>query len=99
MVRVVESADKKAVKGEVTLLKHQLIVQGVTSCLQVAKTASILIIGIYLISRGEINIGSLVAVIQLDDVISVPVEVLTYLQYHFRLEGRSPVSRLKALEK
>ena len=81
MAGTVESADEKAVKGESVLLKHQLIVQGITTFLQVAKTASILLIGIHLISEGEINIGSLVAVIQLADVISAPIEVLAYLRH------------------
>ncbi len=81
MAGTVDSADQKAVRGELTLLKHQLIVQGITTFLQVAKTVSILVIGIRLISIGQINIGSLVAVIQLADVISAPIEVLAYLRH------------------
>lgn len=81
VARTVDSADQKAVRAELTLLKHHLTVQGITIVLQVAKTASVLLIGIHLISKGEINVGSLVAVIQLAEVISAPIEVLAYLRH------------------
>ena len=41
----------------------------------------ILLIGLYLISKKEIDVGSLVAVIQLAEVISAPIEVLAYLRH------------------
>lgn len=77
----VDLADDGIERSETVLLKHQLIVQGITTSLQVTKTVLILIIGIYLISKNEIDIGSLVAVIQLAEVISVPIEVLAYLRH------------------
>lgn len=77
----VDLADDGIVQSETVLLKHQLIVQGITTSLQVAKTVLILIIGIDLISKNEIDIGSLVAVIQLAEVISAPIEVLAYLRH------------------
>ena len=46
-----------------------------------AKTVLILLIGLYLISKREIDVGSLVAVIQLAEVISAPIEVLAYLRH------------------
>ena len=64
-----------------TLLKYQLVTQGITTALQVAKTVLILLIGLYLISKKEIDVGSLVAVIQLAEVISAPIEVLAYLRH------------------
>ena len=77
----VDLADDGIVRSETVLLKHQLIVQGITTSLQVAKTVLILIIGIDLISKNEIDIGSLIAVIQLAEVISAPIEVLAYLRH------------------
>ena len=64
-----------------TLLKYQLVTQGITTALQVAETVLILLIGLYLISKKEIDVGSLVAVIQLAEVISAPIEVLAYLRH------------------
>lgn len=77
----VNLADDGIERSETVLLKHQLIVQGITTSLQVTKTVLILLIGIYLISKNEIDIGSLVAVIQLAEVISSPIEVLAYLRH------------------
>lgn len=74
-------ADDKIVKSERTLLRRQLMVQSVTIFLQVAKTAVILILGIALVRERVIDIGSLVAVIQLAAVISSPIEVLAYLRH------------------
>lgn len=76
----VDSADGIA-RSEMTLLKYQLVTQGITTALQVAKTVLILLIGLYLISKKEIDVGSLVAVIQLAEVISAPIEVLAYLRH------------------
>lgn len=74
-------ADDGIERSETVLLKHQLIVQGITTSLQVTKTVLILLLGIYLVSKNEIDIGSLVAVIQLAEVISAPIEVLAYLRH------------------
>ena len=77
----VDSADDGIARSEMTLLKYQLVTQGITTALQVAKTVLILLIGLYLISKKEIDVGSLVAVIQLAEVISAPIEVLAYLRH------------------
>ena len=77
----ISAANDGIARSEAVLLKHQLIVQGITIFLQVAKTVLILMIGIDLISRNEMDIGSLVAVIQLAEVISGPIEVLAYLRH------------------
>ena len=68
----VDSADDGIARSEMTLLKYQLVTQGITTALQ---------IGLYLISKKEIDVGSLVAVIQLAEVISAPIEVLAYLRH------------------
>ena len=76
-----DSANDDITKSEGALLKRQLIVQGITTFLQVAKTALILIVGIVLISQRKIDVGSLVAAIQLADIMSAPIEVLAYLRH------------------
>lgn len=77
----VNSANREIAGSEKTLLKHQLIIQGITTVLQVGKTVMILIIGIHLVSKRIIDIGSLIAVIQLAEVIGAPIEVLAYLRH------------------
>lgn len=83
----VDRADRQAVLREAALLRRQLLVQSITTCLQVGKTVLILLAGIALIARGRIGVGSLVAVIQLAEMISAPIEVLAYL-IHSRNEAR-----------
>ena len=87
----VDSADDGIARSEMTLLKYQLVTQGITTALQVAKTVLILLIGLYLISKKEIDVGNLVTVIQLAEVISAPIEVLAYLRH-----GRNEVLPLLA---
>lgn len=87
----VDTAGAGAVKSEKTLLKHQLTVYGATAFLQVTKTGMILLTGMALIARKELEIGSLVAVIQLAEVISAPIEVLAHL-----LHGRNEALPLLA---
>lgn len=70
-------------KKESTLLKHQLLIQGITTFLQIFKTLLILIVGIGFIANGRIEIGNLITILQLNNVISAPIEVLAYL-YHSR---------------
>ena len=52
----IRAANDGIARSEAVLLKHQLIVQGITIFLQVAKTVLILMIGIDLISRNEMDI-------------------------------------------
>lgn len=77
--------DKKVVEKEEILLKYQLLMQGLTAFLQESKKILILIIGIILVAQGAIEIGGLVAIIQLENIISAPIEVLAYL-FHSRNE-------------
>ncbi len=74
-------SDAEVVVKEKILLKLQLIIQGLTTILQVSKTALILIIGVSLVAEKKMDIGELVATIQLASVISAPIEVLAYLRH------------------
>ena len=75
----VDNVEKTVVKGEFRLLSRQLIVYGMTTFLQVAKTVLILIVGIFLISQKQVEVGGLLAVIQLAANVGAPIEVLAYL--------------------
>ena len=75
------ASDKQMTAKEKHLLKYQLLVQSMTTLLQITKTALLLLVSIFLISRGVISIGSLFTILQLDTVIAAPIEVLAYL-YH-----------------
>lgn len=75
------TSDKQMTAKERQLLKYQLLVQSMTTLLQITKTALLLLVSIFLISRGIISIGSLFTILQLDTVIAAPIEVLAYL-YH-----------------
>lgn len=97
-INSLDNADEKIVKREITLLKRQLIVRSVTAFLQVSKTAVILILGIALVGKKVIDIGSLVAVIQLAAVISSPIEVLAYLR-HSRNEVLPLLTRYEGMIK
>lgn len=74
-----EKNNSAASASEIVLCKHQRFVQGVTAFLQTAKTVLILTIGVMLIAKKEINVGDLVVVLELDEVIGAPIEFLSYM--------------------
>lgn len=92
----VEGTDAQVVRRESALLGRQLIVQGVTTVLQVGKTVLILLLGLVLVARQSIGVGSLVAVVQLAEIISAPIEVLAYLR-HSRNEALPVLEAYKAM--
>jgi len=77
--QIQETVHKKAEKAESALIGRQLTIQGITGFLQVAKTVAVLLLGVLLISMRQIEIGGLIAVVQLAEIISSPIEVLAYL--------------------
>lgn len=85
--QLLETENQSAAKRESTLLRRRLIVYGATACLQVGKTALIFLCGLWLIHLEQLDAGGLVAVVQLAEIISAPIEVLAYL-LHARNEAR-----------
>lgn len=81
-----ENANEQIAKKERVLIRCQMNVCGLTSFLQVAKTLLILIAGIVLISMGQMEIGGLITVVQLSEIIAAPAEYLAYL-IHARNEA------------
>lgn len=74
-----EEANGQLTKRERVLIRCQMNVQSMTSFLQVGKTLLILIVGVVLISMGQMEIGGLVTVVQLAQMIAAPAEVLAYM--------------------
>lgn len=74
-----EKQNSAVTASEIALCKHQRFVQGITAFLQTAKTALILTVGVMLIAKKEIGVGDLVVVLELDEVIGAPIEVLSYM--------------------
>lgn len=83
--KLLSDTDDFMARNESVLLKNQLIIQGITTFLQVAKTVCILVVGAVLVVKKIVPVGALVTIIQLADVISAPIEVLAYL-HHSRNE-------------
>lgn len=85
----VNSAVQMVTKKEYKMMNRQLVIYGVTAFLQTMKTVLILWIGVYLISTKQVQVGSLVAVVQLSANIGSPIEVLAYL-----LHGKNEIRPL-----
>ena len=73
-----EGANRQIAKKERILLGCQMKVKSMTSFLQIGKTLLILIVGVVLISWGQMEIGGLIAVVQLAQMIAALAEVLAY---------------------
>ena len=74
-----EDANGQIAKKERVLIRCQMNVQSMTSFLQVGKTLLILIVGVVLISMGQMEIGGLITVVLLAQMIAAPAEVLAYM--------------------
>lgn len=75
----IEQENEAVASSESMLSKQQRLVQSVTAFLQTLKTVLILVVGVLLISKEAIHIGDLVVVLELDQVIGAPIEVLSYI--------------------
>lgn len=75
----------------------QLKIQLVTAALQIFKSITVLLFGVFLVYRGEINVGNLISIIQLAEIIGAPIEVLAYLQ-HSRNEVIPLLDRLEKMD-
>lgn len=87
-----ESLNEKIAEDEGKLVNRNSMLYGVTGILQVSKSALILIVGVYLISVGEIDVGGLVVVLQLAEIIAAPIEVLASL-LHWRKESKPLIDK------
>ncbi len=77
--KIIEENNRAVSFAERTLVRHQRMVEGATACLQTLKTILILVAGVFMISSGEINFGSLIVVLELDAIIGAPIEFLAYI--------------------
>lgn len=83
---LLEEKNQAAARSETVLVGRNLLIYSASAWLQIAKTILIFLAGLWLIGRGELDAGGLIAVVQLDALISSPLEVLAYL-FHSRSEA------------
>ena len=72
-------------------------IQLVTAALQIFKSITVLLFGVFLVYLGKINVGNLISIIQLAEIIGAPIEVLAYLQ-HSRNEVVPLLDRLEKMD-
>lgn len=94
--RMQEVANAQVAEKERVLNICQWNVLAVNSVLQIGKTLLILIVGIVLISCEQMEIGGLVTVVQLAEMIAAPAEVLAYM-IHARNESLPLLERYETL--
>ncbi len=75
---ILELANADVAQKETVLIHCKMNLYALTSFLQVGKTLLVLIVGVFLIAKGQIEIGGLITVIQLSEMIAAPAEVLAY---------------------
>ena len=91
-----EDANAQVAKKEQVLIRCQMYVQSMTSFLQVGKALLILIVGVVLISLGQMEVGGLIAVVQLAQMIAAPAEVLASM-LHARNEALPMLEKYEQL--
>lgn len=77
----IQLSNKKAYVAEQKYNYCTIWLRLLTGFLQVSMTAMIILFGVFLISKGEIGAGDLVASIQIGATIAAPIEVLSYLRF------------------
>ena len=95
-IHTVEAQNDRTARAERRLFRWQLTTQSATVLLQTGKTAGILLAGVGLIAAGVIPVGGLVAAIQLDQLMSAPLEVLA-VSLHRRNEARPLAEKYRQL--
>lgn len=81
---------------EKKLTRRSTMLYGATGFLQIAKSTLILIAGAYLISIGKIDVGNLIVVLQLVQLIGAPIEVLSSL-LHWRKEAEPLIAKYEEM--
>lgn len=77
-VSQMEEKNNLTQKAELKVYNYRWLVYNWTALVQIVKNALLLIVGVFLIHEGMIRIGDLFAVIQLSELIGVPIETLAY---------------------
>lgn len=91
-----EQHNKAVAEKEQRLIKSQMAILTMSSFLQIGKTITILIVGAILISKGQMNIGGLLVVVQLAEMIAAPAEVLAYM-IHAKNEAEPLLDKYKEI--
>lgn len=92
---LLEEKNQAVARSESVLVWRGLLIYGASAWLQIAKTMLIFLAGLWLIGRGELDAGGLVAVVQLAALTSAPLEALAYL-FHSRSEAKPLLAAYEA---
>lgn len=74
-----EQENQSVSQKEQRLALYKLGVQSITAFLQMSKTVVIITVGVLLIATGRMAAGELVAVVQIEQLIAAPAEVLAFM--------------------
>ena len=85
--KILEENNQTAYSKELGTTKYRWFISQISALAQIARVVVTLIVGVWLVLKGTIQIGDLVAVISLGSLIAAPAEVLSYL-IHARNEVR-----------
>ncbi len=77
--KLLEHTNLKIGKNEHKLIGAQMVVYTMTNFLQQGKTLFILVVGLVLVSVNAMELGGLLTVVQLAEMIAAPAEVLAYV--------------------
>ncbi len=91
-----EEKNSNVASGEAALVRRRTAIYTSTAVLQTANTVLILVVGVAFIAAGRIDVGGLLAVIQITELLGSPVEVLSHLQ-HGRIESAPLLKRYEEL--
>ncbi len=78
-IKNMDEHNESIFRNEKRVRNYQVGIVGIAGCLQILKKFLILTIGIYLIYLQKMQIGELLAVVQLAEILASPIEVLAYL--------------------
>lgn len=93
---LMEKSNTAVAKQERRKVCRRTVIYGVTAFFQEAKTVLILMVGVVLIGQNKIDVGELVAVLQIAEIVTSPIEYVAYL-IHARNETAPLVEKYEKL--
>lgn len=77
--QIQEETNKNVSSSEKKIISSSMKIHSLNGLFQMGKTVLVIAVGIVLIIRGSIDVGGLLIVVQLEKLIAVPAEVLSYV--------------------
>lgn len=91
-----EQKNSQVKQAEGSMCACQVEVQGLAAALQISKTFLIFVVGLWLIQKGQMEVGGLLVAVQLAGNVAAPIEVLAYT-FHSRNEAKPLVRKYEQL--